>query len=96
MLRSGVTVSRVAAPQGSRYDAEKLTAMQAALSQAEEAFHQAQSHAHELMSELPLRLKSFLEEQLSSLASACGFSVHFSQPATGTTHALQFRLQPAF
>ena len=78
-----MTVSRVAAPQGSRYDTEKLTAMQAAISQAEEAFHEAQTQAQDLMSELPLRLKSFLEEQVACLASACGFSVSFSDPANG-------------
>lgn len=72
-------------PQGSRYNTEQLSAVHEALSQAEEALSEAKNQAQEHMRELPLRLKAFLEEQLASLASACGFAVEFSTPPNGAS-----------
>lgn len=82
-------VSRVGASHGgARYDTEQLTAVQQAISVAEEAFLEAKTQAEEHMKELPRRLKVFLKGQLSSLASACGFSVDFSEPSNGVHRAL--------
>lgn len=89
ILRSGVTVSHAAGtPRAPRVDgkarldrtAVPLSAVQAAMRQAEEAFNEAVAQASQRMQELPLQLRELLELKLLELADACGFCLELSHP----------------
>jgi hypothetical protein len=89
VLKSGVKLSRVPqqeqattatrAPNESiDRNVEPLSAVQAAMRQAEQAFNEAVAQASQRMQELPLQLRKLLEQKLVEIADACGFAVELS------------------